>query len=208
VDVFASRHINARRSRVRTWSSDRRRIYQAVKITRVRIVKVRRAGERARPAGAGVTDVRSVAMLLATLATACAVEPTTLDIPNADPKVFEEKVYPVLLADCGFNTCHGNPERFFSVFGPGRARLDPMTGAFDPPTPSELAHSYARAESMLIGPRGPRSSLLIRKPVPIAQGGAGHKGDDLWGGTVYDTVDDPHFVTIYSWATAATAATP
>ena len=56
---------------------------------------------------------------------------------------------------------------------------------------------------MLIGPRGTRSSLLIRKPAPVEQGGAGHKGDDVWGGSVYDTVDDPHFVILYNWATAA-----
>ncbi len=146
--------------------------------------------------------MRIVAFLLGVAAASCQVEPATLDIPTADPKVFREKVYPILLADCGFNTCHGSKERFFSIFGPGRARLDPMTPAFDPPTPNELAHSYTRAESMLIGPHGPGSSLLIRKPVPIVQGGAGHKGDDLWGGTVYDTVDDPHFVVLYQWATS------
>jgi hypothetical protein len=148
--------------------------------------------------------VRTIAFFAVTFisSTGCAIEPTTLDLPDANPQVFEQMVYPILLADCGFNTCHGTKDRFFSVFGPGRARLDPATPAFDPATPYELAHSYARAESMLIGPRGPRTSLLLRKPIPIEQGGAGHKGDDLWGAPVYGSVDDPHFVAIYNWATA------
>ena len=42
----------------------------------------------------------------------------------------------------------------------------------------------------------------FRDGVASVQGGAGHKGDDLWGGTVYDTVDDPHFVVLYQWATS------
>ena len=145
--------------------------------------------------------MRALALLLIVAAAGC-VEPSTLDLASADPVVFRDKVYPVLLADCGFNTCHGNSDRFFSVFGPGRARLDPSTAAYDPATPYELAHSYTRAESMLSGPTGPRSSLLVRKPIPLADGGAGHKGDDPWGNSVYGSSSDPHFVAIYEWATA------
>lgn len=177
-----------------------------MKTTRAHIAREPRAAEPGRPAGAGATDVRELALLAAiwVAPTGCAIEQTTLEVPNANPRVFEDTVYPILLADCGFNTCHGTKDRFFSVFGPGRARLDPATSAFDPPTPDELAHSFTRAESMLIGPHGPRTSLLLRKPVPIAQGGAGHKGDDLWGASVYGSVDDPHFVALYNWATAST----
>jgi hypothetical protein len=204
VDAFASSRINARRSLVPTWSSELRRSYPPARITRAHIARERPGAGLAKLAGAGATDVRAVVLLATCLATTvgCAIEPTTLDIPNRNPQVFEDTVYPILLADCGFNTCHGSKDRFFSVFGPGRARLDPSTEAFDPPTPYELAHSYSRAESMLIGPTGPRSSLLIRKPIPVFQGGAGHKGDDPWGATVYSSVDDPHFVAIYNWATA------
>jgi hypothetical protein len=136
------------------------------------------------------------------IALAGCVQPTTLDLPSADPVVFRDTVYPVLLADCGFNTCHGTSDRFFSVFGPGRARLDPSTAPFDPATPYELAHSYARAESMLLGPTGPRDSLLLRKPIPLVEGGAGHKGDDPWGNSVYASTSDERYLAIYQWATA------
>lgn len=160
---------------------------------------------RARLAVAAVTDVRATLSLLLVVVTALAActDPTTdLTIPAADPTVFRTSVYPLLLRDCGFPACHGNPNRFFSVFGPGRVRLDPKTGLYDPATPYELAHSYTRARSMLLSPDGPASSLLLRKPIPLAQGGAGHKGNDPWGNTVYPNVDDPRFVVIYRWATA------
>ncbi len=157
---------------------------------------------RARPAAADVTDVVRALVLAATLV-ACTDPQTDLAIPGADATVFKTSVYPILLRDCGFTTCHGTTDRFFAVFGPGRARLDPATAIYDAPTPYELALTYTRARSMLVGPDGPTSSLLLRKPLPLADGGAGHKGDDPWGHTVYATIDDPHYVTLYRWATAS-----
>lgn len=147
----------------------------------------------------------TAALVTATLA-ACTEPSGQISIPSADPAVFRDQVYPILLRDCGFSTCHGNPGRFFSIYGPGRTRLDPASGAYDPATPYELAHSYSRARSMLLDPDGPTASLLIRKPVPVDQGGAGHKGDSPYGDSVYPSVHDPSFLTIYRWATAA--ATP
>jgi hypothetical protein len=113
---------------------------------------------------------------------------------------FRENVYPILLHDCGFAGCHGTADRFFSVFGPGRTRLDPTSGIFDPPTQSEIALSYTRARSMLIGPDGVASSLLLRKPIPRDQGGAGHKGDDPYGAAVYRSTDDESYSVLYRWA--------
>src|ERR1700755_2646142 len=40
---------------------------------------------------------------------------------------FTNDVIPVLLRDCGFQACHGSPERFFRVWGPGRTRY-PVPG--------------------------------------------------------------------------------
>ncbi len=176
----------------------------------MRIAKARQAAARVRPGDAAVTDVRTVVvslvlgLVLATIG-ACVAPSGNIDVPTADPAVFRETIYPILLRDCGFNTCHGTSERFFSVFGPGRARLDPATVPYDPATPYELAHSYTRARSMLLDPDGPGSSLLVRKPIPEAQGGAGHKGDDPWGDSVYASTGDPSFIALYSWATASEA---
>lgn len=143
------------------------------------------------------------ALAVAVLLAGCTQPDGELVIPNANATVFRDSVYPVLLRDCGFSTCHGTQDRFFAVFGPGRTRLDPATGIYDPVTPYELAISFTRARSMLIGPDGPTSSLLLRKPIPLADGGAGHEGDDGWGDPVYTSVDDPDYVAIYRWAEAA-----
>jgi hypothetical protein len=147
--------------------------------------------------------VRALVVLAVAFVAGCTGPETQLQLPSADPIVFRDKVYPILLRDCGFQSCHGNKARFFSVFGPGRARLDPATQPYDPVTPYELALSFTRARSMLVGPDGPHSSLLVRKPIPLVDGGSGHKGgDDPWGDPVYASTSDPSYVAIYRWATA------
>jgi hypothetical protein len=124
------------------------------------------------------------------------------EVPAADPVKFRTEVYPTLLADCGFAACHGTHERFFSVFGPGRTRLDPDTPPYDPATPDELALSYTRARSMLLAPEGVRRSPLLRKPLAVEVGGAGHEGVDVWGANIYTSKQDPRFQALFFWATA------
>ncbi len=140
--------------------------------------------------------------LLYALAGGCVEPEAPLAIPAADAAAFRTTVYPVLLADCGFPACHGDPRRFFSIHGPGRTRLDPASAPYDPPTSEELALSSARARSMLSGPDGVRRSPLLRKPLAVAAGGAGHAGDDPWGGSIYASKEDPRFRALFFWATA------
>lgn len=146
--------------------------------------------------------VAATKLLLACTLVGCAEPTGELQVPDADPIVFRDKVYPILLRDCGFVGCHGTEQRFFAVFGPGRTRLDPKTNIFDPPTDTELSLTFSRARSMLEDPEGPGSSLLVRKPIPRAQGGAGHGGDDEYGVSVYRSTGDARFMAIYQWATA------
>jgi len=145
----------------------------------------------------------SCTALLAVAVAACTEPSGELVVPAADPIVFRDAVYPILLRDCGFPACHGTRERFFAVFGPGRTRLDPTTPIYDPPTPVEMELTYDRARSMLLGPHGPQDSLFVKKPIPLDQGGAGHGGDDLWGVPVFRTKDDQRYVTLYRWATGS-----
>lgn len=140
--------------------------------------------------------------LLLGLVVGCTTPAGEIVVPEADPVTFRTTVYPVLLADCGFPGCHGTPERFFSVFGPGRTRLDPATEPYAPATPDELAHSYSRARAMLLSPDGVRRSPLLRKPLAVAAGGAGHAGEDPWGTNLYTTKQDPRFQALFFWATA------
>lgn len=153
-------------------------------------------------------QLRRAALLLVALAgvpgvvTACVGEPPLAEPPVVDRASFETDVYPVLLRDCAFPACHGNPSRFFRVFGPGRTRLDPTTGLYSAPTTAEIDASFDRARSMLSGVPDPRQALLLRKPLEPSEGGAAHMGVDALGRNVYSTRDDPGWRAIAAWAGA------
>ncbi len=132
--------------------------------------------------------------------TGCSLQPEALEFPDADRREFATDVYPVLLANCAFSTCHGDAIRPFAVFGPGRTRLDPDLDVYAPVTADEVAFSYARARSMLIDPEGPRRAPLLRKPLAVAAGGAKHEGDDPWGGAVFESKTDPRYEALFFWA--------
>jgi hypothetical protein len=137
---------------------------------------------------------------------ACDPPEGDLALPEVDPVTFENKVYPILLADCGFPACHGDPERFFAVYGPGRRRLSPQSLPYDPATPEELALSFTRARSMLVAEDGPARAPLLRKPLAVPAGGAGHAGDDAWGAPIFAGKRDPRYEALYFWATASAEA--
>jgi hypothetical protein len=114
---------------------------------------------------------------------------------------FQREVYPVMLRDCGFPACHGAPKRFFRVWGPGRTRMPGMKGtpaALDLPTVDEISSTYSLALSM-IDDSDPAHSMLLRKPLAVAAGGAGHLGVDKHGRDVYRTTQDTGYVAIARW---------
>jgi hypothetical protein len=133
----------------------------------------------------------------------CAAEPGW-QAASISASVFEDEVYPVLIRDCAFSTCHGAEERFFRIWGPGRVRLDPLSvTAFTPATPDEITNSYQRAMSM-IDAKEPGRSLLLRKPLAAAAGGAGHLGVDRFGRNVYRSVDDQGYLVLSRWVFSVT----
>src|SRR4051812_44139455 len=150
---------------------------------------------------------RVLALFSASCATyACATDVQQLTVPAPDAQMFEQEVYPVLLRDCGFPACHGDRQRFFQVFGPGRTRYregDGGTDNFEPATAEELLQTYPRARSMLAFERSPLEALLLRKPLATRAGGAGHKGTDNWGNDVYRTSGASGFLTLRAWALSA-----
>jgi hypothetical protein len=109
-------------------------------------------------------------------------EPAGLDRSFSD-------VYPVLIRDCGFHACHGDQERFFRVYGPGRARLDDRLRAYEQVTGEELSISFSIALSMIDTEHPERSPLLV-KPLALEAGGAAHGGIDDFGRNVYRTKED------------------
>lgn len=150
-----------------------------------------------------MTRRMTLLVLVPLVLAACSYAREELSIPDADTQQFVDDAYPILLADCGYPTCHGSAERFFQIYGPGRTRLDPMTDAYAPVTAQELALSYTRARSMLISPEGPRRAPLLRKPLAVSAGGAKHEGDDPWGNAIYATKRDPRWERLFFWATDA-----
>jgi len=136
--------------------------------------------------------------LLAAAALGCASAEGDPSLAAPDRTTFDEKVWPILVRDCGFSACHGSEPRFFLVYGPGHERLDPTMRLADPVTALELQISYDRARSM-IDVEKPGMSLLLRKPLEVAAGGSGHEGTDAYGRDVYRSVDDPSFQVMLRW---------
>lgn len=140
--------------------------------------------------------------LSAVSVSACAdTDAVTPPVPEPDYGAFVQTVYPILLRDCAFSGCHGQHERFFQVFGPGRTRLSAGTGPYDPPTEQERRNAYDRARSMLID-RGDGDDLptFLRKPLARSLGGAEHRGDDGWDQPVYKSKSDPGYQALAAWA--------
>ena len=123
-----------------------------------------------------------------------------LAVPAPDPALFQATVYPVLLRDCGFAGCHGDPRRPLFTPGPGRVRLDPATGPFDPPTAAELLLAYDRARALLL-PEGDEPPPLLHKP----GAGAAHRGRDAAGDNVYEDAAAPGLLALTAWAASAEA---
>lgn len=145
---------------------------------------------------------------LVTAAIGCVDESTALTLATPDRVRFDQEVYPVLLRDCGFHACHGSTERFFQVFGPGRGRLDvATTKPLDAATDAERLHSYERARSML-DVKAPESSLLLRKPLAVAAGGAGHEGADELGRNVYQSKTELGYAALERWVLGIPARPP
>lgn len=154
-----------------------------------------------------------IVCIVCPLTVACAdpIEPARF--AKRDFRQFQREVYPVLLRDCSFPACHGAPARFMRVWGPGRTRLPNEDGTipepFDTPTLAEQQASFGLALSM-IEERDLVHSLLLRKPLSVEAGGAGHRGVDSYGRDVYRTTQDSGYVTLARWvfSDAPMAATP
>lgn len=145
-------------------------------------------------------SIAAVTVLLASAAGGCSAPVEPADAPQADRCAFERDVYPVLARDCGFPACHGDTDRFFRVFAPGRARLSSDTGPFAPPTDAEIDATFERARSMLAGASSPRESLLLRKPLASEAGGASHEGTDAFARDVYRSEDAAGWQALATWA--------
>lgn len=149
-------------------------------------------------------QVRAIASIcLAWSLTGCGNSDGDVVVATPDRAVFEERVYPILLRDCAMSTCHGAPDRWFRVVGPGRVRREPDQSPLDPATAEEIRYSYDRARSMLVTGEPVDDSRLLTKPLDLGSGGAIHDGIDAFGRDVYPNRDSEGFTRIRTWATSA-----
>ena len=117
-----------------------------------------------------------------------------------DPIRFAAEIYPVLLRDCAFAACHGDPVRPLFVPGPGRVRLDPSRALLDPPTEDELLRAYDRARGLVELEVGRASDeeelpLLLHK----TRAGAAHRGRDDHGRNIYEDPRADGFAALLDW---------
>lgn len=163
---------------------------------------------------ARVSAMRAASITVLTIAAVgCAYDapPASPPTPSTEA-IWQEDVYPLLLRDCGFPECHGDPGRFFRVYGPGRTRLSEEVLEEGQPVDRELFAqtapiealemqlTYDRARSMLASSDTPEQSLLLRKPLAVGQGGAPHMGTDERGRDVYQTTGDDGYERLLRWA--------
>jgi hypothetical protein len=127
-----------------------------------------------------------------------------LQVAERSFEVYRDQVFPVLMRDCAFHMCHGAEQRFFRLWGSARARLYPETRALAEVLPEEIALSYTRTLSM-INARDPGASLLLRKPLTPAAGGAGHFGVDSLYRDVFQSTQDPDYLVLANWVFGAAA---
>lgn len=144
-------------------------------------------------------------LLVAFAAVGCAEGNRPFEAATPDEQLFEQQVWPVLVRDCGFPACHGDPVRFFYVVGPGHVRLDPEMDLDEPVTEAELRVSYDRARSM-VDVEQPDKSLLLKKPLEVDAGGSLHEGTDSFGRDVYPSDDDEAYRLLRQWARSLEAA--
>jgi hypothetical protein len=121
-----------------------------------------------------------------------------LQVADRDFAQFRDEVYPVLMRDCAFHTCHGSDKRFFRIAGSARGRLNAGTKALAEVLPEEIMFSYTRALAM-IDAQDPGASLLLRKPLAPALGGMGHLGTDNFGRNVFESTSDPEYLALARW---------
>ena len=131
------------------------------------------------------------------LAMGCGEAPEAPGLSMAPDREFSDfqRVYPTLMRDCGFHTCHGSDERFFRIYGPGRVRLDSDSLPYDIISGDEWSASVVIARSM-VDPDNPEDSPLLRKPLAVEAGGAPHGGVDRFGRDIYRTANDEGYLAI------------
>lgn len=144
-----------------------------------------------------------LSVVVAFVALRCAVAPPPTNVPTLDQAYFEAKVEPELMASCAYSTCHGAPLRPMRVYSLAGLRIDPSLTSNQGLTPEEHFANFLRAKTVAAATSSTLPELL-RKPLQIEQGGAGHGGVDRFGQNVYATKSAEGWKVLEAWVNGAT----
>lgn len=133
-----------------------------------------------------------------------------LDAPAAttplDEAFFRCEVQPVLTKSCGAFACHGDAERYYTIFSRNRLRFGGGEEERNAQMrEQERAFNY-QATSAQVDPEQPDQSWLLLKPLDEQVGGYFHGGETQFGmGDVFTDPEDPDLETLREWVLGATA---
>jgi hypothetical protein len=127
----------------------------------------------------------------------CAAPPPGTDVPALDYGVFVTDVEPVLVEQCAYSGCHGDPARPMHVFAPAGERLAEGLPA-DELTSEEHRANFDRVRVWTARTNAELPDLL-RKPLQQTAGGSGHGGQDRYGQNLFASKDDPGYVALAAW---------
>src|SRR5213075_258739 len=131
---------------------------------------------------------RTAGCIAALVTTACtSVENADVASPAAalDELVFRCNVEPILVRQCSYNACHGNPGSPLRVYSPGKLRAIPPQSIDDanvPLTEDEHHANFLSAAGFNYKITAVDDNWLLRKPLNAAQGGYEHEGGAIFHG--------------------------
>jgi hypothetical protein len=136
-------------------------------------------------------------MLGAAVGFECAKPPPPVGpFPKLSYACFVQNVEPELQQSCAFRTCHGKDTRPLHLYSMAGER-GPNPGDFQL-SDDEHRANYQRA---IVYANTTSSNLpdLLRKPLQLEAGGAGHGGVDRFGHNVYGSQTEPGWLALSSW---------
>lgn len=115
-------------------------------------------------------------------------------VPVGSIEVFEAQIEPMLERRCAQGGCHGRPDRPFVLYAPGVYRRDEARTSLAEPLDHEELASNALRVAALLDRRDVDRSVVLRKPLVLAEGGLHHGG-----GGVFADRGDADYVLLRRW---------
>lgn len=126
----------------------------------------------------------------------CGQAPPSAPLPQLDYPAFVAKAEPELLKSCGFSNCHGAETRPMRIYSPAGTRI---TKGLSSEGLTEAEHR-ANYDRVVVWANVTSATFpdLLRKPLQLEEGGAGHGGVDRFGRNVYSGRDGGWLV-LHDW---------